>query len=309
MKSIKTGLLLLIVAAGLLFSSQPAQAQDCVFQSGFKALRDLIPEVVGDCVENERHNPNTGYTLQPTTNGTLVWVKAHNWTAFTDGQRIWLIGAEGVEQPLDVEGPLPWEAAPPELRLTLEQLRNGEYRLPTVRDVAPQIVTATGAVLRLPPLRGEEIPIRFEDGQAEIAYGEGATQRHRFGLVGDLAVFGDLDGDGIADAAVIAYVDSGGSATEIYLIAVFDRDGAPVQAAREFLGERTRVQSLSISGGQIVVTLLAHADDDPLCCPSQKVTYTFDLEQVQRIRTVEVSIGDRQMEEPSTYIRLERASG
>ena len=54
-----------------------------MFQLGFKALRDLIPDVIGDCVENEQHNPETGMTLQTTTNGQLIWRKADNWTGFT----------------------------------------------------------------------------------------------------------------------------------------------------------------------------------------------------------------------------------
>ena len=46
----KTRLVLVIAVVGLVFSFQPVLAQDCVFQLGFKALRDLIPDVVGECL-------------------------------------------------------------------------------------------------------------------------------------------------------------------------------------------------------------------------------------------------------------------
>jgi hypothetical protein len=256
----KSRLALLIAVVGLLFSSQPLLAQDCAFQLGFMALRDLIPDVVGDCLENERHNPETGVTLQRTTNGRLTWRKADNWTAFTDGERTWINGPEGLQERLNAKR-LPWEAPTParaeSQRLTLEQLRNAEYRLPLLGD--------------------EDTPIRLEDGMGSIAYGEGATERDYAGLVDDTVAFGDLDGDGTADAAVVAFTSGGGSGTFIHLIAVLDRDGAPVQAARAFLGDRVRVESLTISSGEIVATMLAHRRSDGLCCPTLNVTRAFAL--------------------------------
>ena len=256
----KTRLVLLIAIVGLVFSAQPVLAQDCGFQLGFKALRDLIPDVVGDCLENEQHNPATSITQQATSNGQLTWRKADNWTGFTDGQRTWINGPEGLQQRLNTER-FDWEAPTPvrmaTQRLTLNQLRNAEYRLPLLGD--------------------ENTPIRLEDGMGSIAYGEGATERDYAGLVNDTVAFGDLDGDGIADAAVVVFTSGGGSGTFIHLIAVLDRDGAPVQAARAFLGDRVGVESLTIASGEIVATLLAHRRSDGLCCPTLNVTRAFAL--------------------------------
>ena len=99
----KSRLLLVVAMVSLVFAFQPVVAQDCVFQLGFKALRDLIPDVVGDCVDNERHDRDTGVTLQTTTNGQLIWRKADNWTGFSDGQRTWVNGPEGLQQRLNSE--------------------------------------------------------------------------------------------------------------------------------------------------------------------------------------------------------------
>jgi hypothetical protein len=41
------------------------------------------------------HDPATGDALQQTTGGLLVWRKADNWTAFTDGFRTWVHGPDG----------------------------------------------------------------------------------------------------------------------------------------------------------------------------------------------------------------------
>ena len=270
MRSIRRAVLLLIVAASLLLGAQPALADDCTFQLGFKTLRDLIPDIVGDCVDNESHNPETGETRQLTANGTLVWIKADNSTSFTDGQRIWFYGPDGS---LNVE-PLPSSETVPadaESRLTLEHLRNAEYRLPLIGD--------------------EGTPIRFEDGQASIKLGEGATEQVRAGLVNDTAAFGDLDDDGIADAVAVVYVNYGGTGTFIHLVAFLDRDGGPLQAGRALLGDRARVESVTISSGEISANMLTHGPDDGLCCPSLKVTRKFRL-QASRIASVQSLVLD-----------------
>src|SRR5262245_60585679 len=95
-----------------------ADAADCEFVLGFKALADLIPDRVGNCLDNESHNPANGDALQHTTawhgqGGLLVWRKADNWTAFTDGATTWINGPGGlVSRPNG--GPLfPWEVATP----------------------------------------------------------------------------------------------------------------------------------------------------------------------------------------------------
>lgn len=77
---------------------------------GFKALADQLPDVVGAPVENEQLTPE-GDSIQQTTHGLLVWRKADNWTAFTDGERSWVSGPEGIQIRANSER-FAWEAAP-----------------------------------------------------------------------------------------------------------------------------------------------------------------------------------------------------
>ena len=93
-----------LLALLLVLQPGPASAQaGCRFALGFKALAEQIPAVVGDCLEDERVNPANGDALQRTTGGLLVWRKADNWTAFTDGYRTWVNGPLGLQQRLNTE--------------------------------------------------------------------------------------------------------------------------------------------------------------------------------------------------------------
>ncbi|MCL4545371.1 MAG: hypothetical protein M1118_12365 [Chloroflexi bacterium] len=94
-----------------LFTVTPAPkgaTATCGFILGFATLRAAIPGQVGTCLENERHNPANGDGLQQTTKGLLVWRKADNHTAFTDGYHTWVNGPDGVQERLNTQH-FPWE--------------------------------------------------------------------------------------------------------------------------------------------------------------------------------------------------------
>lgn len=82
------------------------------FRLGFKALADQIPDIVGQPLEDEHFNPENGDSLQHTTKGLMVWRKADNWTAFTNGFMTWINGPYGLQSRLNSQR-FPWEAASP----------------------------------------------------------------------------------------------------------------------------------------------------------------------------------------------------
>src|SRR5207237_4465565 len=85
-----------------------APGAPCWFVDGFKVLHDQIPAIVGECITNEYHNPDNGDGLQQTTGGLLVWRKADNWTAFTNGATTWINGPCGLQSRPNNER-FPWE--------------------------------------------------------------------------------------------------------------------------------------------------------------------------------------------------------
>ncbi len=108
-------LVLVLAATLLLWTPTLAQAAP-QFTLGFQTLASLIPDIVGQPVEQERHDPQTGDGLQRTTTGLMVWRKADNLTAFTNGSTTWINGPFGLQsRPNNVR--FSWERAeaPPSL--------------------------------------------------------------------------------------------------------------------------------------------------------------------------------------------------
>jgi hypothetical protein len=91
--------------------------------------------------------------------------------------------------------------------------------------------------------------------------------------------FGDVDGDGAADAAIVIESDPGGSGVFFDLFAVLNRAGQPLPLAPVELGDRVQVNGLVIHDGAIRLELLKQGPDDPQCCPTVPVRATYALER------------------------------
>ena len=112
------------------------------------------------------------------------------------------------------------------LKLTLEKLKNAEYSIP---DYKQNVKLANG---------------RFETPKGSSDYLLAAFER---------AAFGDLNSDGIEDAAVVLVYSGGGSGIFYGLIALINENGEPKQVAATDLGDRIKLKSLSIKSGVISV--------------------------------------------------------
>lgn len=106
----------------------------------------------------------------------------------------------------------------------------------------------------------------------------GGASRPTLNLLPDLTALGDLNGDGAGDGVAILAENSGGSGTFIYLAAVVAQDGTPVNAATLLLGDRVRVESVAVEDGKVVLVAGTFAENDPLCCPSQRTRFVFELQ-------------------------------
>ena len=98
------GMVALAFAAGTLAAPITAQAQQapCQFTLGFKTLHDLASDQVGGCSDNQGYASN-GDGQQLTAKGLMVWRKADNWTAFTNGYQTWLLGPYGLANRLNTQ--------------------------------------------------------------------------------------------------------------------------------------------------------------------------------------------------------------
>lgn len=141
---------------------------------------------------------------------------------------------------------------------------------------APARIALTSAVL------GETRYLLRYDEEAWAELHEGRWRRSEPPLQVTLhprLAHGDLDEDGVTDAAVVLLVDGGGSATFYELAAVLDQGGEPVHAASLTLGDRIDLESLEIIDGDIIVRYRGHGPEDPLCCPTQPRVRAFALSE------------------------------
>ena len=148
------------------------------------------------------------------------------------------------------------EKAPePSAALTVETLKNAEY----------QSEWPAGGAAKL------------ADGIYREKYMEGAASELVIVLIPDMHAFGDLDGDGVEDAAVVLATSGGGSGTFISLEAVINDNGTPNHAATVLLGDRVQVKSVAVESGEITVDMVTHGPDDPLYRPTLEVTQKYKL--------------------------------
>jgi len=162
---------------------------------------------------------------------------------------------------------------------------------------------ASASSLSMEALKNATYPSQLEEGSTITLtngryegepFVEGGASRPVVILVEPVA-FGDLDGDGVEDAAVILAANAGGSGTFISLEAVRNEGGEPVHLANYLLGDRVQIESLAtvspvgsnhrVEGGQILLEMITHGPSDPMCCPTQQVVQTYALRGDELVQT------------------------
>ena len=95
--------------------------------------------------------------------------------------------------------------------------------------------------------------------------------------VGEYA-FGDLNDDGLQDAAVILISETGGSGTFFDLVGVSSQDGNFTVSDPIYLGDRIQVKSIAIHDGVINLTYLTQGPDDNMTSPTEEMTQSYTLQ-------------------------------
>ena len=127
------------------------------------------------------------------------------------------------------------------------------------------------------------------DGRYEVEAAPGSAAKVMIERTG-YGAFGDLNGDGAEDAAIVLTTDSGGSGTFYELAAVVDQDGEYVNVATALLGDRVLINDLAIEDGVILVDMMVQGPDDPMCCPTQRTLRSYVLEGDALTMTEEVAV-------------------
>ncbi len=240
------GLLLTLLAAGTVLAQPPA-GEPYTVQAGDE-LGKLAEKVYGD--------PLAYPAIVKATNAKAA--EDDSFAVITDpdvieiGQKLWLPTSGGSGETGGAMAP----AAPANgSRLTVEQLKNATYS-----GIYDQPVTLTGG--------------KFE-GEPFV---EGGASRPTVWYIDNSETYGDLNGDGGDDSAVLLVENSGGSGVFSYAGAQLNQAGQPLDAGTAPLGDRTQLISMSIANQQVVAEIVTPGPDEALCCGTLKVRKTLALQ-------------------------------
>lgn len=155
--------------------------------------------------------------------------------------------------------------------------------------VPPTVPTTVGTPpaaggLTLEEVKNAEIVVEFEEEPLAFVLANGSYERGEGGHDGswlkvtmlEATAFGDLNGDGLDDAAMVLTIrrgttddppassdDSADPTASEYVVALLGQDGGPAQAGSHSLGNGGRLDTLSIVDGEIVLEARVPGPEDP----------------------------------------------
>ena len=113
-------------------------------------------------------------------------------------------------------------------------------------------------------IEGQEI--RLVNGRSEVEAAPGSATTSRTLVFGN-PVYGDLDGDGVEDSALLLVHDPGGSGTFYYAAASLRVDGRYRGTNALLLGDRVAPENVGICNGVIVVNYAGRGLDESMTTP------------------------------------------
>jgi heat shock protein HslJ len=142
--------------------------------------------------------------------------------------------------------------------------------------LAAQFIAATAASAAPEP------PVEAATAEAPLSAETPAATTQTVVTLADQSALGKLNGQPVA--AVVVITDSGGSGTFYDLAVVAVLDGRPVYLATKHLGDRVKINSVTIQDNRIAVDMITQGPQDPMCCPTQHVVQRYQLEGDQLVQ-------------------------
>ena len=139
--------------------------------------------------------------------------------------------------------------------LTVDQLKNAEYTIVGFDNASTLY--------------------KFTDGK--FTRGDTSSPDYADLRLLDFFPLGDLNEDGVNDAAVLIAENYGGTGVFVSVHVMLNEGGQPRQAASYMIDDRPQINTLEIRNGEIFLDAIVHDVDDPMCCPEFPVTRTFRL--------------------------------
>jgi hypothetical protein len=184
---------------------------------------------------------------------------------------------------------IPAETAPAPVTVTADVM-------PTALDTATPEPTAVpltpdGGVDELDLINGTyRLPVSGREVTLfQGKYEQGSGSDYLLATLLPMLAFGDLDGDGIEDAAVLIGENGGGSGTFVSLFAIRSQAGAAVQVGALLIDDRPHMDSILIQDGKIIVTGLIHGPQDSMVSPTMQVQEVFAWSEAAGLNLVRLS--------------------
>lgn len=135
-------------------------------------------------------------------------------------------------------------------RLTIKQVENAYYRL---------------------------TPWQSGDPDYFVKLKDGVSKKGTETIAVDKIALGDLNKDGIMDAAAIYYVNGGGSGYFERITAFVNKGGRLMAVDNKVLGDRVGIRGLRIKNGVIIADVISHAPTDGAAFPTVNKTARYRL--------------------------------
>lgn len=127
-------------------------------------------------------------------------------------------------------------------------------------------------------------PVTLRDGRWEgDPYIAGGASRPTAGVIDDLLLTGDLDGDGTEETIAFVWGSTGGSGTRNYIGVFTASEAGACRGSVVLIGDRVKLREARIVDGHIEVDVVQHGPNDAMCCPSVEATrvWVYDGRQLR----------------------------